>query len=182
NSASGVAVDGTGNVFVADDNHRIQKFTNTGDFLLTFGWGVRDGLGAFETCTNSCQAGLAGSGDGQFTLLMGVAADQNGNVFVLDRGSGYSRIQKFDNAGHFLTSWRAVPPAALGGVAVDRTGDVFVAGSPSIGSPSIQRYTGIGTLLMNWGCLDGPDDVAVDANENVFVIEENYQIDKFGCQ
>ena len=44
----GVAVDGSGNVFVADTgNHRIQKFTNTGTFLTKWG--------------------SSGSGDGQFS-------------------------------------------------------------------------------------------------------------------
>src|SRR5207247_2958598 len=57
----GVAVDGSGNVFVGDqNNNRVQKFTNTGTFLLTFGWGVQDGMAAFETCTWSCKAGDSG--------------------------------------------------------------------------------------------------------------------------
>ena len=35
---TGVAVDGSGNIYVADtENHRIQKFGANGEFLLTFG-------------------------------------------------------------------------------------------------------------------------------------------------
>src|SRR5262245_22960229 len=49
----GVAVDGSGNVFVADSgNNRIEKFTSTGTFLLTWG--------------------SLGSGDGQFNYPIGV--------------------------------------------------------------------------------------------------------------
>ena len=61
----GVAVDGSGNVFVADQlNNRIQVFDNTGTFLTTWG--------------------SLGSGDGQFNDPAGVAVDGSGNVFVAD--------------------------------------------------------------------------------------------------
>ena len=70
----GVAVDGSGNVFVVDDgNNRIQKFTNTGTFLTTWG---------------SC-----GFGDGRFINPTCVAVDGSGNVFVADNNN--NRIQKF---------------------------------------------------------------------------------------
>jgi sugar lactone lactonase YvrE len=77
-SPFGIAVDGTGNVYVGDTgNNRIQKFTNTGTFVT--------------------QWGSAGSAIGEFgSPLSGgltVAADANGNVFVVDGGN--SRIQKF---------------------------------------------------------------------------------------
>ena len=50
----GVAVDGSGNVFVADTlNNRIEEFMSDGTFLFAFGWGVQDGMGAFEICASS---------------------------------------------------------------------------------------------------------------------------------
>src|SRR6266478_6405314 len=59
----GIAVDGSGNVFVTDlFNNRIQKFTNSGPFLIKWGSG--------------------GSEDGQFTAPIGVAVDVSGDVFV----------------------------------------------------------------------------------------------------
>ena len=88
----GVAVDGSGNVFVADsgnlfdadsNNARIQKFDHEGTFLTT--WGT------------------SGSGNGQFRRPLGVAVDGSGNVFVADTDN--ARIQKFDSAGTFLTTW-----------------------------------------------------------------------------
>ena len=57
----GVAVDSSGNVYVADKiNHRIQKFDSSGNFLLK--WGSE------------------GTGDGQFKYKQGVAVDASGNV------------------------------------------------------------------------------------------------------
>src|SRR5439155_1353429 len=84
----GVATDAAGNVYVADGfdyiatrgNHRIQKFTNTGTYLI--------------------QWGSYGSGDGQFYYPYAVATDDAGNVYVAD--SYNHRIQKFTNTGAYL--------------------------------------------------------------------------------
>jgi len=73
-SPNGVAVDGSGNVYVADTgNHRIQKFSSSGVFVDT--WGSK------------------GRENGQFKYPAGVAVDGSGNVHVAD--SGNHRIQKF---------------------------------------------------------------------------------------
>ena len=63
----GVAVDGAGNVWVADaGNNRVEEFSSAGAFIKTVGWGVKNGKAEAETCTTSCKAGIAGSGNGQF--------------------------------------------------------------------------------------------------------------------
>jgi tripartite motif-containing protein 71 len=60
NDPTGVAVDGSGHVFVADtNNHRIQKFDNTGTTFLTM-WG------------------MPGTGTGQFDDVQGVAVAGTG--------------------------------------------------------------------------------------------------------
>lgn len=70
----GVAVDGSGNVYVADtQNHRVQKFTSDGVFVTKWG--------------------NVGSGDGQFSWHYGVAVDGSGSVYVLDTNN--QRVQKF---------------------------------------------------------------------------------------
>ena len=70
----GVAVDGSGNVYVADSgNNRIQKFTSTGTYVT--------------------QWGSSGSGNGQFNYPFGVAVDGSGNVYVAD--SNNNRVEKF---------------------------------------------------------------------------------------
>ena len=66
-----VSVDGSGNVYVADSNDRIQKFDSSGAFLGR--WGT------------------TGSAPGQFRHSGGLAVDGSGNVFISDR----HRIQKF---------------------------------------------------------------------------------------
>ena len=74
---AGVALDGDGNVYVADwNNHRIQVFNSEGNFLRK--WGSR------------------GSEDGQFDRPYGLAIGSDGNVYVAD--TGYYRIQVFKPA------------------------------------------------------------------------------------
>ena len=74
----GVAVDSSGNVYVADvDNNRIQKFNSNGIFITK--WGSN------------------GTADWQFYYPNGVAVDSSGNVYVTDLGN--NRIQKFNSNG-----------------------------------------------------------------------------------
>jgi hypothetical protein len=113
---SAIAVDGSGNVFVVDGgNVRIQKFTSTGTFLTKWG--------------------SAGGGDGQFgsglydTGPGDVAVDAIGDVYVVDTFN--TRVQKFTNAGVFLTKWGCSGggDGQFGnpiGIAVAGSGDQFV--------------------------------------------------------
>jgi tripartite motif-containing protein 71 len=81
---TGIAVDSSGNVYVADfGNSRIQKFTADGKFITK--WGSE------------------GSGDGEFFRPQGIAVDSSGHVYVADSGSDI--IQKFTADGKFITKW-----------------------------------------------------------------------------
>ena len=81
---SGIAVDPSGNVYIADTNNNIEKFDSNGNFFTKWG--------------------SLGSGNGQFNNVSAVAVDpKSGNVYVSD--SGNNRIEKFDSNGNFLTKW-----------------------------------------------------------------------------
>src|SRR4030042_1223850 len=80
---SGVAVDASGNVYVADTyNDRIQKFSSSGTYMT--------------------QWGTYGSSNGQFNWPSGVAVDASGYVYVADTYN--NRIQRFDSSGGHPTS------------------------------------------------------------------------------
>ncbi|MEW5802555.1 MAG: MopE-related protein [bacterium] len=164
----GVAVDGGGNVYVADSyNDRIQKFDRNGTFLATWG--------------------SFGSEHGQFNYPSGIAVDGNGNVYVTDIGN--NRIQKFDPDGTFLATWESwgsgdgqfLHPSAI---AVDGNGNVYVVYEEN---HCIQKFDRDGTFLTRWGnegSGDGqflhPSGIAVDGSGNVYVADTgNNRIQKF---
>jgi DNA-binding beta-propeller fold protein YncE len=166
---TGVAVDASGNVYVADQgNCRIQKFTSDGAYVT--------------------QWGTLGSGDGQFRYPYGVAVDASGNVCVADYVN--HRIQKFTSSGSYLTQWGTLGSGdgqfnLPSGVAVDGGGNVYVA---DYYNHRIQAFTGSGVYITQWGTLGSgngqfryPHSVAVDASGNVYVADQyNHRIQVFG--
>ena len=97
----GIAIDPrNGNVYVSDQgNNRVEEFSSGGTFIKAFGWGVnKTGKDEFEICTSECKAGLAGTGNGQFSTIAGVAVDSSGNVWVADFGN--NRIEEFNEKGN----------------------------------------------------------------------------------
>ena len=159
---SGIAVDSGGDVYVVDFyNHRIQKFSADGEFLLV--WGGE------------------GRWDAEFLYPTEVAVDEQDEIFVADAYN--HRIQKFTSEGHFIGKWGGVGYGISGswpgwfrlakGIAVDSMGDVYVADAFN---RRIQKFTGGGAYLGEWGNLDREDDrleypagVAVDGQGRVYV-------------
>ena len=164
---AGVAADGSGNVYVADQgNDRIQRFDSAGAALG--GWGS------------------TGGGSGEFDDPVDVAAASNGTVFTLEAGPN-NRIQKFSSIGSFMGTWGAAgtaPGQFFGeGIATDAAGNVYVAD----GNDRIEKFDPNGNLLTLWGStgtadgqFDQPSDVAVDRFGNVFVVDrDNNRIQRF---
>jgi DNA-binding beta-propeller fold protein YncE len=159
-----VAIDSSANVYVADKmNHRIQVFDPEGSFLMMWGWGVDDGTPKLQVCTQACEAGISGSGDGQFDTPTGVAVDASGGVYVADGGN--HRIQKFDSSGHLVAKWGTngtgdVEFETLAGLAVSATGHVYV---PDWRLSRVQKFNSSGALILmwGWGVEDGSDELQV---------------------
>jgi hypothetical protein len=140
---TGVAVDGTGNVYVADQNNdTIRKVTPQG--VVTTLAGI---------------AGAGGSADGtgsaaRFFVPTGVAVDSAGNVYVVDQGN--VTLRKITPAGVVTTlaGTRGRPGSTDGtgtaarfdfptSVAVDSTGTVYVSDTDNA---SIRKVTAAGVV------------------------------------
>ncbi|MCP1310834.1 fibronectin type III domain-containing protein [Paenibacillus tyrfis] len=177
---NGVAVDSSGNVYVAADygNHRIQKLDAS--TRVWSEWGKSNGQ--------------FGSGLGEFDGPTDVAVDSSGNVYVSDFYN--HRVQKLTVATGAWSEWKKSGGGAgsgLGqfnypsGVAVDGDGNVYVADS---GNNRIQRLTSATGVWSEWkksgggagnglGEFDYPTDVAVDRSGNVYVADmNNHRIQK----
>ncbi len=120
-----------GNLYVSDEgSNRIDEFSTTGSFIKTMGWGVSDGKEVAETCTSSCRAGIAGSGNSEFNHPRGLTTDPvSGNLYVTEQGN--NRAQEITTTGAFVTKFGSggsgteqfVQPM---GVVVSSTGGVYV--------------------------------------------------------
>lgn len=127
NMPSAISLDREGNVYVAGNN-RIQKFDTNGQFMIAWGnYGEGDGQfegemdiaidqqdNVYAIDYNRVQKfdkngkflagwGENGKNDGQFMMAQHIALDQQGNVYVSELLN--SRVQKFDNIGHYITKW-----------------------------------------------------------------------------
>jgi len=239
----GLAVDGDGNVYVADTaNNLIRKITPDGDVSTLAGLaghpGAKDGSGAGARFRNpwglavdgqgnvlvadmsndtlrkitpagvvstlAGQAGVSGNLDGpgsqaQFNAPYGVAVDKAGNVYVSD--SGNNAIRKISSAGvvSTLAGLPGYPGRADGlgdnarfwnpqGLVVDDNGNLLVADT---GNNAIRKITpgGLVTTLAGQagpgGATDGagtavrfnsPGGVAVDSAGNIYVADTGNQV------
>jgi hypothetical protein len=170
---SGIAVNqATGDIYIADTgNQRIDELEPDGAFMRAWGWGVADGKEELETCgpdafppTLTCQAGISGSGAGQFVHPVFIAVDNStgpskGDVYVGDVGDGI--VTKFDAEGALERAWGDAKPTpdgqlgpytrvgiTLSGIAVDATGDLSVTYyNFSDTLPTIANFTPEGSLI-----------------------------------
>jgi phosphodiesterase/alkaline phosphatase D-like protein len=173
---SGVAVDqNTGDVYVVDaGNSRVEKFDGSGHFLLAFGTDV-GGTGV-NTCSSVCLAGVAGSGEGQFSAPTEISVDNSGvlpgDVYVLDAGN--NRIEKFSPAGVYLSQidgtgantgrGPTTPFGQLKGVAIAPSGSLWVYQA----NAEIDQFHADGSFVVSFDCPCGTSPgLAVDAS-NVY--------------
>jgi sugar lactone lactonase YvrE len=209
--AASLAVDSSGNVFIADTaNNAIRKVSASTGIMTTV---AGDGL-------------IGYSGDGgpatsaELFYPRGVAVDGSGNVFIVD--SGNCTVRKIsaatgiistvagtppDNAGNYYcgfsgdggpaTSAELYPIDLLlpaGGVAVDSSGNIFIADTGngvirevSVSTGNITTVVGVGGLSFVGDSGDGgpatsallnaPYAVAVDNAGNIYIADTgNYEV------
>ncbi len=185
---SDVAVDVSGNVYVADlSNQKIRKITPAGEVSTLAGSGIEGDLDGPGTSA-------------RFDAPLGVAVDASGNVYVADADN--YKIRKITPAGEVST---LAGNGSVGdvngtgsdarfkgtrGVAVDASGNVYVADADNhkikkiTPTGEVSTFAGSGDSGDDEGIgadaqLNRPSDVAVDADGNVYVADlQNEKIRK----
>ncbi len=149
-SPKGISVDSNDNLYVADSgNRRVQKFDSDGNFLFMFGFGVDTGANQFEICISSCEAGLFGSGNGQFRNPTSTATDSFDNVFVAD--FNVDRFQKFNSSGVLQNEYQSSGTSdgqfnGLRAIAIDEDDNIFV-GDYNNNNFRVQKFNSAYTFL-----------------------------------
>lgn len=132
---SDIAIDGEGNLFVADlGNHKIRKISSNG---------------SVSTVAGSTQ----GSADGQgaaakFNLTNGITIDGEGNLFVSD----FDKIRKISSTGLVTTVAGSTTGFKDGigssaqfnnvhGITIDKLGNLYVTDNDDTGSDRIRKIT-----------------------------------------
>lgn len=191
NTPKGVAIDATGNLFIADTgNGQIREVSASSGFISTVAGG---GASSFS-------GDLGPAATAQFAKLRGVALDSSGNVYLADTGN--CRVRRVNAstgyvstvAGSGTTGPACGPfggdngPAteaslnAPGDVAVDVHGNLFIADTGNARIRKVDASTGIVTTVAGGGTVDAgsdggaataaklvsPTGLAVDGSGNLF--------------
>jgi uncharacterized protein (TIGR03437 family) len=198
NNPRGLFADAAGNVYIADlGNNRIRMV---------------DTAGKISTVAGSGNSGFAGDGGPALSASLNrpaaVLIDANGNLVFADGGNGRVRRVSPDQriatiAGngnsHFSGEGTLAASASLnlsglhpGGIAVDRTGNLFIADArnnrvrrvalngviSTIAGNGTAGFSGDGGPALSAG-LNDPWGVAIDLNGNVLIADtSNYRVRK----
>ena len=168
---AGVALDGSGNVVVADrSNHAIRAIAPDGSVTTIAGdgeEGSRDGPCA----------------EARFARPSGVAVDAAGSIFVAEHGG--DRIRRVDPDGCAVTTVAGGAPSSRGegsggfrdgpaaeaefnepsALVVDREGNLFIADTAN---NRIRRLSRDGQVTTVADSVNSPRGIAVDSDGNVF--------------
>jgi uncharacterized protein (TIGR03437 family) len=186
-----VAVDGAGNVYVADNNHRVRRISASGQITAFAGNGI---------------VGNAGDGgralDANFNQPRGLAVDSAGNVYIADTLN--HRIRKVTAADGRIATLAGTGvegnrgddgPAAQAelsfptGVALDAQGNVYIADTGNnrvrrinVTNNTIMTLAGNGEIGFSGdngpaaqAQLFAPVGIAVDSAGNVYFIDQGNQ-------
>jgi sugar lactone lactonase YvrE len=170
NQPSAVAVDATGNIYVADrGNHRIRRVSAAGQITTTAGTGAAafSGDGGFPTTAD-------------LSFPQGVAVDSAGRVYIADTGN--HRVRRIDADGRIRTvaGNGTVEPILDGGqatttavpspttIAVDAGGVLYI-----VSGSAIRRVSSEGVITTFASNLVNPRAIFTDALGSLYLASQD---------
>jgi hypothetical protein len=185
----GVAVDGSGNIYIADaGNNRIRKVSASSGIISTVagnGTGAYGGDGSAATSAS-------------LNYPYGVAVDISGNIYIADAGN--NRIRKVSASSGVISTVAGNGTGAYGGddsaaiaanlkfptgVAVDNSGNIYIADQQNnrirkvaVSTGIINTVAGVGTRAYGGdgsaatsASLNYPSGVTVDGSGNIYIAD-----------
>ena len=141
---TGVAVDGSGNLYFAD----------------TFNSAIKEWSPSTQQVTTLVSSGL--------NHPTGVAVDGSGNLYIADRDN--NAVEEWNAATQQLTTLVATGLNLPVGVAVDGSGNVYIADANNNAIKKWSSSTQQVTILVSTG-LNSPYGVAVDGSGNLYIAD-----------
>lgn len=169
-----VAIDSSGNIFVADyTNERVEKFNSSGTYLTQFG--------------NTCCAGSGEFQDNPTALIL----DSSGNVYAGDICSEAS-VNKYNNSGSFIIQYVFGNTVfncqgegdGIGNFAMDSGGNIWATDTDNGG---VHKINSAGSIVTTIGAGNGTGKakfnylggVALDSSGNLWITDQfNNRIQK----
>ena len=184
NTPTGVALDASGNIYIADQNNQRIRKINTSGIISSFAGNGTAGFGGDGSAAVSAN----------LNLPTGVATDANGNVFIADQYN--NRVRKVNTSG-IISTYAGNGAGSFGGdggmataaqmyhptgVSMDFAGNLYIADYNNqrirkvIASGIINTYVGTGTAGYSGdggaavsAKMNNPWGVNADVLGNVFI-------------
>jgi hypothetical protein len=182
-----IAVSPSKDVWVGDSlNRRLQEFSSSGTFIEAIGWGVSNGKSEYEVCTTTCQAGIKGSGNGEFASIWGLTFSGS-TLYVVDTGN--NRVEEINEKSEYAGKFGAFG-AGNGdfgfpiGIVAGGAGDLYVTDS---GNNRIEEFTQSGTYLAQFGSpgsgngqFDFPEGSAINSSGDIYQVDDlNHRVEEW---
>jgi sugar lactone lactonase YvrE len=157
---SGLCIDSSNNVYVADSDNAVIR-----EIPIATGGGKTAGniytVAGVETESDYTYGGDGGAAtSANLHFPDGCSFDTHGNLFIADRGNNAIRV---------VIGSANVPPVGLSGTTAGNI-YLYTGATPTGGNPPGIGYAVNGTPTVG-AALNGPFDVFVDPNNNVFIAD-----------
>jgi uncharacterized protein (TIGR03437 family) len=188
NGPSSVAVDSSGNIYIADTTNHVVREVVTGTAATNAGVASGDIITIAGTNTGGYSGDGGLSGLAELDFPTGVAVDSSGNIYIADSGNNVIREITASNGiintivGGIATEQQLNDPES---VAVDAAGDLYISEQDGVRISKFSHgnltvvagngyigYSGDNGLGYN-ASLDDPTAIAVDSKGYLYICDTN---------